>query len=96
MNSIDTRRLLVACEAMNTERLSAEQAAIAPLEFSNAYKAGVSPQAAWPFKHGGKTGWPPGMLQDDSRELSRALASKPDARLQVREACQSINNQTKE
>jgi hypothetical protein len=30
-----------------------------------------------------KTGWPPGMLQDDSRELSRWLANRPGARLQV-------------
>jgi hypothetical protein len=36
--------------------------------------------------NGGKTGWPPGMLQDDSRELSKWLASKPDARKNVREA----------
>jgi hypothetical protein len=35
---------------------------------------------------GGRTGWPPGMLQDDSRELSKALASKPDAKLHAREA----------
>lgn len=32
------------------------------------------------------TGWPPGMLQDDSAELSGWLASKPDARLRAREA----------
>lgn len=29
---------------------------------------------------GGKTGWPPGLLQDDSRELSQWFASQPDAR----------------
>lgn len=34
--------------------------------------------------------WPPGMLQDDSRELSRWLASKPDARQLVREAAARI------
>ena len=37
-----------------------------------------------------RTGWPPGMLQDDSRELSRWLASKPDARQLVREAAARI------
>ena len=37
-----------------------------------------------------RTGWPPGLLQDDSRELSRWLASKPDARRRVREACADI------
>lgn len=37
-----------------------------------------------------RTGWPPGMLQDDSKELSKWLASKPDARQQVREACAQI------
>lgn len=36
--------------------------------------------------NGGRTGSPPGMLQDDSRELSRALASKPDARMHARDA----------
>lgn len=30
-----------------------------------------------------RTGWPPGMLQDDSRELSGWLATRPGARLQV-------------
>lgn len=34
--------------------------------------------------NGGKTGWPPGLLQDDSKGLSRWLASKPDAREVVR------------
>ena len=37
-----------------------------------------------------RTGWPPGMLQDDSRELSRWFASKPDARRLVREAVARI------
>ena len=37
-----------------------------------------------------RTGWPPGLLQDDSRELSRWLASKPDARRRVRETCADI------
>lgn len=35
---------------------------------------------------GGKTGWPPGLLQDDSRGLSRWFASKPDAMRHAREA----------
>jgi hypothetical protein len=39
-----------------------------------------------------KTGWPPGMLQDDSQGLSRWLASKPDARRRVREVCQDIKD----
>ena len=33
-----------------------------------------------------KTGWPPGLLQDDSRGLSRWFASRIDARLRLREA----------
>lgn len=41
------------------------------------------------------TGWPPGMLQDDSRELSQWLASKPDAPLKVREAVAQIISQRK-
>ncbi len=31
-----------------------------------------------------KTGWPPGLLQDDDRKLSRWLASRPDAKYQLR------------
>lgn len=30
------------------------------------------------------TGWPPGLLQDDDRGLSRWFASRPDARYQLR------------
>lgn len=40
--------------------------------------------------NGGKTGSPPGMLQDDSRKLSLALASAPHARQHVKEACATI------
>ncbi len=40
--------------------------------------------------NGGKTGWGPGMLQDDSRELSRALAKAPHARRHVREVCAAL------
>lgn len=34
--------------------------------------------------NGGKTGWPPGLLQDDSRGLSKWFASRLDAREVVR------------
>jgi hypothetical protein len=33
---------------------------------------------------GGKTGWPPGLLQDDNANLSKWFASRPDARHVVR------------
>ena len=36
--------------------------------------------------NGGRTGWPPGLLQDDCRGLSKWLASRPDARQRLREA----------
>ncbi|MES2910554.1 MAG: hypothetical protein V4718_04145 [Pseudomonadota bacterium] len=36
------------------------------------------------LENGGKTGWPPGLLQDDSKGLSRWLSSKPDARQVVK------------
>ena len=39
---------------------------------------------------GGKTGWPPGLLQDDCRGLSKWLASRPDARRRVREAVAAL------
>ena len=42
---------------------------------------------------GGKTGWPPGMLQDDCRPLSRWFASKPDARRHAREAAAQAKEQ---
>jgi hypothetical protein len=41
-----------------------------------------------------KTGWAPGMLQDDSRELSRWLANQPHARRHVRESCAAIAKAT--
>ena len=44
-------------------------------------------------EQGGKTGWPAGMLQDDSRELSKALASKPDAKQHAREAAHGIKGE---
>ncbi len=37
-----------------------------------------------------RTGWPPGLLQDDSRELSRWFASRIDARRCVRERVEEI------
>jgi len=37
-----------------------------------------------------RTGWAPGMLQDDSRELSTWLATRVDSRKVAREACASI------
>ena len=35
---------------------------------------------------GGKTGWPPGLLQDDSRALFRWFATRIDARWTLRRA----------
>ena len=40
-----------------------------------------------------KSGWPPGMLQDDSKKLSKWLASKPDARRRVREVAAEIERE---
>lgn len=36
------------------------------------------------------TGWPPGLLQDDSRKLSDWFASRVDARWTVRQVCAEI------
>ena len=44
--------------------------------------------------NGGKTGWPPGLLQDDSRSLSKWFSNKPDAKQRVREALIRNNNET--
>lgn len=38
-----------------------------------------------------RTGWPPGLLQDDCRGLARWFASKPDARRRVREALAALD-----
>lgn len=40
-----------------------------------------------------RTGWPPGLLQDDCKGLSKWLASRPDARRRVREALEHLDNQ---
>lgn len=45
---------------------------------------------ARPWETPERTGWPPGMLQDDCRGLSIWLASKPDARMRAREAAAAI------
>lgn len=36
------------------------------------------------------TGWPPGLLQDDDRSLSRALANTPHVRRHVEHAAAAI------
>jgi hypothetical protein len=43
-------------------------------------------------ERGDKTGWPPGLLQDDCRSLSRWFAVRPDARRRVRERCAEIRH----
>ena len=40
--------------------------------------------------NGGKTGHPPGLLQDDCRKLSKWLASRVNARQEAREVCRLI------
>lgn len=40
--------------------------------------------------NGGKTGWPPGMLQDDSRQLSKWLSTHGCARALAQEAAKEI------
>ena len=67
-------------------RADADRAAA--LEASKASQAQAKRDNA--EQNGGMTGWPPGMLQDDSRGLSRALANAPHARQHVKEACAAI------
>ena len=43
-----------------------------------------------------RTGWPPGLLQDDCKGLSKWLASRPDARRRVREALEALEKEEKE
>jgi hypothetical protein len=42
-----------------------------------------------------KTGWPPGLLQDDDRKLSSWFASRPDARYQLRKNMKEDTKQGK-
>ena len=56
----------------------------------NLMSAAPPQAAAQAENNGGKTGHPPGMLQDDSRKLTEWFAGKPDARLRVREAAAAI------
>ena len=44
----------------------------------------------------GRTGWPPGLLQDDCRELARWFASRLDAREVVRRVCAEIEKSRRE
>lgn len=37
-----------------------------------------------------KTGWPPGLLQDDSKKLTNWFSSRIDARWVVRQVCREI------
>lgn len=41
-------------------------------------------------QNGGKTGWPPGMLQDDSKQLSNWLSTHGCARALAQEAAEKI------
>ncbi len=58
-------------------------------------------QRVWPYGGGcitdmtaaiqeDRTGWPAGLLQDDDRKLSKALAATPHARRLAEEACEEI------
>lgn len=39
-----------------------------------------------------RTGWPPGLLQDDEPKLSKWFASRLDARRVVRQVCDEIRS----
>lgn len=43
-----------------------------------------------------KTGWPPGLLQDDDSRLSKWFASRPGARRLVDMRCREIKGATNE
>lgn len=45
---------------------------------------------------GGKTGWPPGLLQDDDKKLSQWLANRLGARRIVKHVCAEIQRTKKE
>lgn len=68
-----------------------------PLPFETTIQVVARPQSGQAASGSGeearsdeRTGWSPGLLQDDSRELSRALASKPDAMAHARDAVAKI------
>lgn len=39
-----------------------------------------------------RTGWPPGLLQDDDKKLSKWLSNRPDSNMRAREAVQKIHD----
>lgn len=49
-------------------------------------RARMAEQPTTTENNGGKTGWPPGLLQDDCKGLSKWLSNRPDAKRRVREA----------
>jgi hypothetical protein len=78
-----------ALEAL--EELNGWQSLAPPLASQAGRQAAISLRAALEQPNqGGKTGWPPGLLQDDCRGLSKWLASQPDARRRVREAVAAL------
>lgn len=43
-----------------------------------------------------KTGWPPGMLQDDDRALSRWFASRPNAMQEARMVADELSRRSRQ
>lgn len=82
------RGLVGACDHVTIREAYRRMLRAAPM--LNGLTASETAETASFAVQGGKTGWPAGMLQDDSRELSRALSNTPEARLHVREAAAAI------
>jgi len=55
----------------------------AELAYEQARAAYLASAGALTNAPSGRTGWPPGLLQDDSRELARWFAERPGARALV-------------
>jgi hypothetical protein len=75
-----------ACYAVEGCAQAMTDATVAKLRDADVTRPGDWPRLIPTEQSPGWTGNPPGLLQDDSRDLSRALASKPDAMRRAREA----------
>ena len=88
----------LALEALEKGKYYAKTLMMSQEPFDAAIKA-LAEQPAQPTtteNNGGKTGWPPGLLQDDCKGLSKWLSNKPDAKRRVREALDKMAENARE
>lgn len=83
---IDEATVKLALEALGQLWLFSDEAAVIANPAITALRKALAEQPSAVEGNGGMTGWPPGLLQDDCKGLSKWLSKQPDARRRVREA----------